>query len=205
MKRLFLAITVLLLSLTVSAQDAAMLQAIKEANATMPNIEAHFAQTKHNTVNNKKTTTQGTLYIAGNDKMAMHYDAPSTDLLIINGTQFYMQQGKRSKLYNTTKNKPMASLSNTLLSCVRGDIQQLAEANDATITTLKKSNGYEVTLTSNKKQSKGYAKIVLLYDLNTHILVRMQMDEYNSMSNIYEMSDIKTGNDIAPEYFAIPK
>lgn len=205
MKRIVLALSLLLCSTALMAQDKAMLQDIKTANASNPNIEAHFAQTKHNTINGKKTLSEGTLYIANSDKMAMHYNEPSTDLLVINGTQFYMKQGKRSKLYNTTKNKAMASLSNTLLSCVRGDIENLAADNDATISTQKTANGYEVTLTSNKKQSRGYAKIILVYDLNTRILVRMQMDEYNGMSNIYEMSNIKKGGSIASSYFEIPK
>lgn len=205
MKRIILALSLLLCTTTLMAQDKAMLQEIKNANASNPGIEAHFVQTKHNTVNDKKTVSEGTLYIADSDKMAMHYNAPSTDLLVINGTQFYMKQGKRSKTYNTAKNKQMASLSNTLLSCVRGDIENLAADNDATISTKKTANGYEVTLTSNKKQSRGYAKIVLVYDLKNRILVRMQMDEYNGMSNIYEMSNIKTGGTIASSYFEIPK
>lgn len=205
MKKFFWAFGMMLCGILLQAQDNVVLQKIESANAGMPDIEANFVQTKHLVAGNKQIVSQGTLYIVGDDKMAMHYDEPSTDLLIIDCEQFYMKQGKRAKLYNTAKNKPMASLSNTLLLCVRGKAALLAEVNNADITAQKNDKGYEVTLVSREKKAKGYAKIVLLYDAHTNILVNMEMIEYNGISTTYQMSNIKTDGKIDVVKFRIPE
>lgn len=204
MKKFIFATVMLLCGIMIQAQDNAVLQKIEKGSASMPNIEAHFVQTKHIVANDKKIVTEGTLYIADSDKMAMYYNAPSTDLLVINGVQFYMKQGKREKLYNTTKNKPMASLSNTLLSCVRGKVETLAQENNADITAQKSVKGYEVTLVSREKKAKGYAQIDLVYDAKSLMLVYMKMTEFNGISNTYEMSQIKTGGNIDAAKFQAP-
>lgn len=205
MKKFILASFMLLCGIAMQAQDNAVLQKIESANASMPNIEAHFVQTKHIVANDKKIVTEGTLYIADSNKMAMYYNEPSTDLLVINGEQFYMKQGKRNKMYNTAKNKPMASLSNTLLSCVRGKVEALAQENNADITAQKSDKGYEVTLISREKKTKGYAQIDLVYDAKSMILVYMKMTEFNGISNTYEMSQIKTGIEIDAAKFVAPE
>lgn len=203
MKKFLFTISMVLCATLMHAQDNAMLKAIEEANASLPNIVAQFTQTKHLVANNKQIVSNGDIYIADNDKMAMYYNEPASDLLIINAEQFYMKQGKKDKVYNTAKNKPMASLSNTLLSCVRGKAQALAEANNADITTNKTDKGYEVTLLSREQKAKGYAKIVLIYDSKTKLLTSMQMDEFNGISTIYQLSDIKTGIEIDSLRFKI--
>lgn len=205
MKKFILASFMLLCGIAMQAQDNAVLQKIESANASMPNIEAHFVQTKHIVANDKKIVTEGTLYIADSNKMAMYYNEPSTDLLVINGEHFYMKQGKRDKMYNTAKNKPMASLSNTLLSCVRGKVEALAQENNADITAQKSDKGYEVTLISREKKTKGYAQIDLVYDAKSMILVYMKMTEFNGISNTYEMSQIKTGIEIDAAKFVAPE
>lgn len=204
MKKFIFASIMLMCGVLMQAQDDALLQKIANGNASMPNIEAHFVQTKHLVANDKKIVTEGTLYIADSDKMAMYYNEPSTDLLVINGEQFYMKQAKRAKLYNITKNKPMASLSNTLLSCVRGKAAELAQQNNADISAKKSDKGYEVTLVSREKKAKGYAQIDLIYDAKSLILVYMKMTEYNGISNTYEMSQIKTGVNIDAAKFQAP-
>lgn len=204
MKKILFATVMSLFAIVMQAQDNALLQKVESANAGMPNIEAHFVQTKHLVATDKQIVTEGTLYIADNDKMAMYYNEPSSDLLVINGEQFYMKQGKRARLYNTAKNKPMASLSNTLLSCVRGKVADLAQQNNADITAQKGSKGYEVTLVSREKKAKGYAQIDLVYDAKSLILVYMKMTEFNGISNTYEMSQIKTGATIDAAKFQAP-
>ena len=116
-----------------------------------------------------------------------------------------MIRGKKKNRFNTAKNKMMRGLRNTLLYCVHGRPAVLAQENGAEITAVKKANGYEVVLTSTKKTPRGYAKIVLLYDLKTKLLTRMQMDEYNGNSTLYEMNGLKTNQPIDASMYAIPE
>ncbi len=205
MKTIFTTLTLCLCGLFVQAQDLAILQEIEQANAKIKSLESQFVQEDNSLAKGESKQSQGTLYLNGANQMAMHYAKPSTDLLVINGKDFYLKRGKRQKLYNTEKNNSMLRLSNTLLLCLHGKPQQLAKESAAALTTAKTSKGYVVTLTTTVKQSRGYSKIVLTYDLKTKLLATMQMDEFNGNSTTYSMSGIKTNASIDTAVFAIPK
>ena len=192
----------LFMSTILSAQNN-VLTDIEKANAAYKVITGDFVRTQTNVAKGTSVKADGTLYIAGEDQMAQHYKAPSTDLLIINGDDFYMIRGKKTNKFNTEKNKTMRSLRNTLLYCVHGKPATLAAENGAEITAEKKAKGYEVVLTSTKKTPRGYAKIVLTYDLKSKLLTKMQMDEYNGNSTLYEMSNLKTNDNVDSEVFKI--
>lgn len=182
-----------------------VLTEIEKANAAYKTIEGSFIRTQVNAAKGTSVKTDGALYIAGEDQMAQHYQAPCNDVLIINGNDFYMVRGKKTNKFNTEKNKTMRGLRNTLLYCVHGKPNTLAQENGAEITAEKKAKGYEVTLVSTKKTPRGYAKIVLMYDLKSKLLTTMQMDEYNGNSTLYEMNGLKTNGNVDAKVFDIPE
>ena len=194
----------LFVSTLLSAQNSVLTE-IEKANAAYKTIEGAFTRTQVNVAKGTSVKTEGALSISGEDQMAQHYKAPCKDVLIINGNEFYMVRGKKDNKFNTAKNKTMRGLRNTLLYCVHGKPAALAAENGAEITAEKKANGYEVVLVSTKKTPRGYAKIALTYDLKTKLLVRMQMDEYNGNSTVYEMSNLKTNGKVDTQVFDIPE
>ena len=194
----------LFVSTILSAQNDVLTE-IEKANVAYKVITGGFVRTQTNAAKGTSVQAEGDLYIAGEDQMAQQYKAPSTDLLIINGNDFYMIRGKKTNKFNTEKNKTMRGLRNTLLYCVHGKPAALAAENGAEITAEKKTEGYEVVLTSTKKTPRGYAKIVLNYDLKSKLLTKMQMDEYNGNSTLYEMSNLKTNGNVDAEVFSIPE
>lgn len=194
----------LFISTLLNAQNP-VLSEIEKANAAYTTIQGHFVQTKTLVAKGTSIKSEGTLYISGEDRMSQHYKAPSADLLIINGDEFYMVRGKKKNKFNTAKNKMMRGLRNTLLYCVHGKPALLAQENGAEITAEKKSDGYEVVIIAKKKTARGYAKIVLLYDLKSKLLIRMQMDEFNGNSTLYDMSDLKVNQPVDDSVFDIPQ
>ena len=194
----------LFISTAIGAQNN-ILTEIEKANAVYKTVEGTFTRTQTNAAKGKTETDKGILYLSGKDQMAQHYQAPSADVLIINGDDFYMVRGKKTNKFNTAKNKPMRSLRNTLLYCLHGKPGTLAAENGAEITAEKKAKGYEVVLVSVKKTPRGYAKIVLMYDLKNKTLTSMQMDEYNGNSTLYEMSGVKTNGNVDAKVFDIPE
>ena len=194
----------LFISTAIGAQNN-ILTEIEKANAAYKTVEGTFTRTQTNAAKGKTETDKGILYLSGEDQMAQHYQAPSADVLIINGDDFYMVRGKKTNKFNTAKNKPMRSLRNTLLYCLHGKPGTLAAENGAEITAEKKAKGYEVVLVSAKKTPRGYAKIVLMYDLKNKTLTSMQMDEYNGNSTLYEMSGVKTNGNVDAKVFEIPE
>ena len=197
-------IAVMLCTLVHAQGNSAALAQIEKANAGITSIQGKFAQTKTIAANGKQIKSDGTLYINGAEQMAMHYNAPSTDLLVINGNRFYMIRGKKKNNFNTEKNKAMRSLRNTLLYCVHGKPAQLATENNADIAVTQDGNATVVTLTSQKKTPRGYEKIILHYNTKNSLLTRMEMIEWGGNSTLYEMSGLQTDTTIAPDQFAIP-
>ena len=192
------------ISTILSAQND-ILTDIEKANTACKTMEGAFTRTQVNAAKGTSIETNGQLYLSGEDQMAQHYVAPSNDVLIINGDDFYMVRGKKTNKFNTAKNKTMRGLRNTLLYCLHGKPATLAAENGAKITAEKKVNGYEVVLISTKKTPRGYAKIVLVYDLKTKLLSSMQMDEYNGNTTLYKMSEVKTNVELDTKVFEIPK
>ena len=195
-----------MVSTVMRSQDyQAILTQIEKGNAAITSIEGKFAQTKIIAANGKEIKSEGTIYLSDSDKMAMHYDAPSTDLLIINENHFYMIRGKKKNNFNTEKNKAMHSLRNTLLYCLHGQPALLAKENNAEIAVKQEGTSTIVTLTSQKKTPRGYEKIILHYNTQSHILARMEMVEWGGNSTIYEMSDLKTNGNIDTTVYVIPE
>ena len=202
MKTLLLTLS-LFFSTVLCAQNNVLTE-IEKANAAYQSVTGAFTRTQVNAAKGTSVKADGDLYIVGEDRMAQHYKAPSTDLLIINGDDFFMVRGKKTNKFNTEKNKTMRNLRNTLLYCVHGKPAVLAAENGAEISAEKKAKGYEVVLVSTKKTPRGYAKIVLTYDLKTKLLTKMQMDEYNGNSTLYEMSGLKVNGKVDDAVFEIP-
>ena len=195
-----------MVSTVMRSQDyQAILTQIEKGNAAITSIEGKFAKTKIIAANGKEIKSEGTIYLSDSDKMAMHYDAPSTDLLIINENHFYMIRGKKKNNFNTEKNKAMRSLRNTLLYCLHGQPALLAKENNAEIAVKQEGTSTIVTLTSQKKTPRGYEKIILHYNTQSHILTRMEMVEWGGNSTIYEMSDLKTNGNIDTTVYVIPE
>lgn len=206
MRTITLSVIALMLCTLMRAQDnQAILTQIEKGNAAITSIEGKFAQTKIIAANGKEIKSEGSIYLSDSDKMAMHYDAPSTDLLIINGDRFYMIRGKKKNNFNTEKNKAMRSLRNTLLYCLHGQPALLAKENNADIAVEQKGRNTIVTLTSQKKTPRGYEKIILHYNTQSSILTRMEMIEWGGNSTIYEMSNLKTNGNIDTVVYTIPE
>lgn len=194
----------LVMSVAAMAQGR-ILDKIEEKNSSVEAIEAHFDQVKTLPATGKEIKSEGTLYFNAKDRMSMIYTDPASDVFIIDRTKLCMVRSGKRNVYDITKNALMGSLSSTLLNCITGKIRTLAVANDAEIGAEQTSEGYVVTLTARKKASKGYSKIVLLYDPATCILKRMEMVEFSQISTLYKMSSIKTGVNIDPYVYAFPE
>ncbi|MGN0188377.1 MAG: outer membrane lipoprotein carrier protein LolA [Candidatus Cryptobacteroides sp.] len=200
-------IMTIMLALSVSVANAGndqTLNAVKTKCQQFKTLTATFAQAKV-LVSGKEITSGGKLYFSAPDRMSMIYDNPEGDLFIIDGADLYMSKGKTAHLYDTKKNALMGSLSATLLHCVRGEIEELAEENDADVKTESLKGSIRVTITARKKVAKGYSSIILLYDAAASTLTKMELVEPNGIRNIYEMSSFAVNPPVDDAVYSYPK
>lgn len=204
MKHLF---TILLafLGLGAIALPAAEVPAkIGTAGAALTTVEASFTHVKTVKATGKTTTFTGTYYYSATDRLAMHYDQASEGI-VLSGDRFFIRRGGKANKGHIKNVRQMEQLSGILFACIRGEVQDVADNNNATLAVQTEKSAWIITLTAKKKASKGYAKIVLRYRQSDGLLESLRFEEFNGNVNEYTLSNCKTGGVIPAAKFDIPK
>ena len=202
MRSLCATFAAILLSLSAQAQDAALAH-IAEVNAKAGDIEARFEQKKVIGASGRVVKSSGTLYFSDKSFLAMVYDDPSGDLLIINGNSLKMIRGGKTAIYDTSKNTRMRSLKTILLNCIGGTPAVAAKETDTTFRLTEINDGYVVTLEAAEGQTMGYSLITLAYRRSDGMLVQMKMTEATGITTTYVISDITTGASVDSSVYAL--
>ena len=203
MKKILLTIATALLGLSALAQDA-ILDKIEKANAGLTSVQCSFTEQKTLVATGRKFDFDGTVHFLAPDKMALRFNQP-TELAIINGDTYYLKRGGKPMLVHTDKSPMMLGLRNTLLNCIQGRPRQVAAENDADIAVKETKDVYIVLLTARKQTTKGYAHIYLSYRKSDCALVKMDMEEFGGIIDIYQMSGHRFGVTHDPAVFEIPE
>lgn len=167
-------------------------------------IICHFSQQRHMVALDKVDNLEGELFYSATDRMSMHYSNPQTDLLVINGDQFYMASGKRKNLFNLTQNATMRSLAHLLLNSMHGDVEAIANETGAQIEYISDAQYHIFTLTKTKREVKGYRRVVLKYAKTDLLLHYMLLEEYSGNYNTYTLTS-HTLQPPTPDKYLIPK
>ncbi len=190
MKKILTLIAALASALTISAQTKG--------------LEANFTLTKTSAAKAAAETFSGKIYYAEPGNLALHYAAPSNNLLVIAGTAVYNRQGDKDRHFDTTKNAPMRSMASTLINCVKGETAKVAEENDADITVKDFARTKDVTITARKKSPRGYAQIKLSYNRSNGQLIYMKLTEFGGTVSEYKMTGFRSGVTLPKDAFTIP-
>lgn len=177
---------------------------IKNAGSVRSDIICHFSQQRHTVALDKVDNLEGELYYSATDRMSMHYSNPRTDLLVINGDQFYMASGKRKNLFNLTQNATMRSLAHLLLNSMYGDVEAIATETGAQIEYTSDAQYHIFTLTKTKREVKGYRRVVLKYAKTDLLLHYMLLEEHSGNYNTYTLTN-HTLQPPTPDKYLIPK
>lgn len=172
----------------ISEQTKAVLARIEKANATVNTVSSPLTEVK-TMPNGRQFVSEGNFYYSSPDMLAIRYTAPAGDYLVIN-TEEIAQKKKNGKTFKLSikKNETMQMLSSTLLWCVSGKLLQLAETNDAAVTTSEVGGMIHVVLTAEVKGDKGFRKIELSYDRATMKLKSMAMTDKSNIVTKYTMN-----------------
>ena len=175
MKRIFLIVNLLLLSIILFSQQK---------------YDLDFTQTKMIKVSWKTTEKAGHLTFDGNDQLSMVYTQPKGDFFNIEGTKVKMNlDGKKADL-NAEKVKMVKLQRSTLLNCLSGNWEQAATDNNAEVTSVEEGGLQTITLTAKGKIPRGgYSSVVLTYRIADGALVKMILEEAVGAINTYEMKN----------------
>ena len=164
-----------------------IVEKIKAANSKYTSITAKFKQTRHISILGENVVSTGMFYYQKPDKLAMRYDNPSGDLMLIHGDQFVMVNAGKRQEASSKSNAKMRGMKTILSACLEGDLNQM-EAKK--ITNKETSQYHIVTVEIDAKVNKSNInKVVLSFDKTNLSLSILRTEEPDGSYTIYELSN----------------
>ncbi len=164
-------------------QPDALLDKIVQANQNLKNRNGSFSEVRQ-MVGKAEQKLDGELVYEAPSVLTMNYSDPNEYFSINANTMSLKREGKARK-FDLTKNKPMKTLSQLLLSSFNGNLRELATTVGSSLNVEETKDAVIATLQAQKKAVKGYSKVILKYDSKTYHLLNMVMEEFDGSVTTY--------------------
>ncbi|NDV63746.1 outer membrane lipoprotein carrier protein LolA [Bacteroides sp. 224] len=204
MKRISFLTAILLSSLLATAQtinhaDAQVLEKIKQENIKYNTMTCHFKQVKHLEMLGEDIDSEGKLYYTKPDKLAMRYDDPEGEVMLINGDKLVMVAMGTRREVSAQSNAKMQGMKTILSACLEGDVKKVGASK---ITCKETTKYYVVTAAINPASNKSdIVEVVLSYDKSTLTLSILKTIEADDSYTIYELTNKKFNQPIADSIY----
>ena len=189
MKKTIILLTAILFALQMQAQDATLLNRIKEVNGKVKSFESDLANTM---VKPKKTTSQnGKLYFVSPNEFSAKFT--TGNYMIVNAQKIKMDIGMFHGTFRLKEGGMMQGLSRIFLYGFQGRIQDLANENGYTVSTKTEGEIHVVTGTAKKKPlfGVGYKMVVFKYHTDNLLLKEIVLYDYSGNKDSYVISNVK--------------
>ena len=189
MKKTIILLTGILFALQMQAQDATLLNRIKEVNGKVKSFESDLANTM---VKPKKTTAQnGKLYFVSPNEFSANFT--TGNYMIVNAQKIKMDIGMFHGTFRLKEGGMMQGLSHIFLYGFQGRIQDLANENGYTLSTKTEGEFHIVTGTAKKKPlfGVGYKTVVFKYFTDSLLLKEIVLYDYSGNKDSYVISNVK--------------
>ena len=189
MKKTIILLTAILFALQMQAQDAMLLNRIREVNGKVKSFESDLANTM---VKPKKTTSQnGKLYFVSPNEFSAKFT--TGNYMIVNEKKIKMDIGMFHGTFRLKEGGMMQGLSRIFLYGFQGRIQDLANENGYTVSTKTEGGYHIVTGTAKKKPlfGVGYKMVVFKYFTDSLLLKEIVLYDYSGNKDSYVISNVK--------------
>ena len=189
MKKTIILLTAILFALQMQAQDAMLLNRIREVNGKVKSFESDLANTM---VKPKKTTAQnGKLYFVSPNEFSANFT--TGNYMIVNAQKIKMDIGMFHGTFRLKEGGMMQGLSRIFLYGFQGRIQDLANENGYTLSTKTEGEFHIVTGTAKKKPlfGVGYKTVVFKYFTDSLLLKEIVLYDYSGNKDSYVISNVK--------------
>lgn len=173
-------------SICIAGDSDALIEQITNKNSSAKTRSGKFVEERKRH-GKQAQDLEGELVYEPEGKLSMNYSKPSGDFFIIEDGFLSMKNNGVENKFDLSRNKPMKSLSDLLISSFAGKLQDFASQNACTISAEKTSTSVQVTLEATKKAVKGYSKVIVDYDPKTFLLSSMVMEEFDGSVTTYKM------------------
>jgi outer membrane lipoprotein-sorting protein len=186
----------------IGEKEQTLMKVIQQANEKYTSIISRFKQTKQVTVLGENAISEGDFYYAKPDKLAMRYDDPAGDLLLLNGDQFVMVNAGKRKEVSARANSRMRSMKNILSSCLSGNVMQIA----AEKITCEETPKYHVITAdiAEKGNRTVFTQVILSFDKSDHTLSVLRTEEKDGSYTVYELTGKEFNKPVDDSIFKHP-
>lgn len=208
MKKLSFLITLMLVGTFATAQsikdaDFAILEKINQANIKNTSMISDFNQVKHMAILGEDIKSHGKLYYTKPEKMALWYEDPAGDLMLINEDRCVMVASGKKREVSAKANAKMSGMKNILTSSLQGSMLQMG-ANKITCEDTPKY--YIVTAEIDGKVNKSnIKKVVVHYSKSDLSLSILKTEEADASHTTYEIMNKKMNQSIDEKFFTPSK
>ena len=178
--------TIFSIFLSVSAENIPA--AIRALHPDGESIDFAFTETKVMPKIKKTTVKQGTMHFVAPDDLRVDYTDPAGDYMLITKEKFEVQKKGRVQNFNIKNpERRMGLYRSTLLLCMSGDVEKVANINEASAEYKTVGGRYVCTITAKHASAREIASLVLEYDTKSGRLLRMVITEGNDNYTTYEV------------------
>ena len=165
-------------------------------------IQCDFIKNKKVKNISKITESNGKFYYDNAGLMAMHYNQPAGDKIIMNKDKFMIFNAGKKMGINAASNPMMAQISYMMQACMSGDVSKLGSGWDMAIS--KNHEGYTIILKPTERRIKKYiSAMVMEFCDDTLTLDRLKIEETSGGYTEYLFSHKRLNDTIDNTYFTI--
>ncbi len=174
-------------------------QRLSAASSTNRSIVARFSQQKKVAGIKEDVTTHGDFYYDNSGDMAMIYDSPEGDKVVMNGESFTIIVGGK-RIESSAQNPMMAQISYMMQASMTGDVQKLGRGWDLTMESDEVE--YRVVVEPIDRRVKRYiTSMTMVFDTKTLTLNTLRIDERSGGFTIYNFYSKQINRAVDRKYF----
>ncbi|MDR1864526.1 MAG: outer membrane lipoprotein carrier protein LolA [Bacteroidales bacterium] len=183
---MLLACGMLLHGQTISDADRRTVEKIRQANEKYTVIVSRFRQTRHLSVLANNVLSEGKFYYVKPDRLAMQYENPAGDLMMIDGDRFVMINDGKRRETSAKSNVKMRGMKDILSACLQGDPLRMGAER---ITCTETPEYCIVTAVIGKKSNKSNIRAVEMTFGKTDLtLSALRTEEKDGSYTVYELT-----------------
>jgi outer membrane lipoprotein carrier protein len=200
----FLSLVFSLWTVFASAQNSTqnVIDEISKASETINTLQCDFTQTKELKMLKNTMVSKGKMWCTQPNYLRWEYQTPYASSFILNNGKVLLKKGKHNNVISINRNKMLREMSRLMIPNGLGKI--LTEKKDFQISVETKNNQHIFTLLPQSKELRQiFTTIVLYYDREQSVVVKVEMQEKNGDNTIIELSSIKLNAAISESVYAL--
>jgi len=185
-----------------SINETEVIQEISSVAASIKTLKCDFIQTKNLKMLGDKLVSKGVMYCSQPNHLRWEYLSPYTYTFILNNTQVLLKKGNRNDIIDVNQNRMFKEIARIMMNSVLGKC--LTDKKDFKVSISGLDNFYIVTLIPQKKELKQtFTKIVLHYNRECSMIVKVSMYEKNGDTTLIELMNINKNKAIEASVYDV--